>query len=474
VVLGSGVGGAAAGALLARAGYQVTLLEAHGFAGGRCASMERDGFRYDFGVHMFSRGDRGPHGEVNRRLGGNLAWVTRDPACRVLGSAEFDFPLNVAPLVRQASLARRLGVRVRNYAGAFRLFRSLMQGTEAERYDSVTLREYVSGYTGDERIHLFVNCVCQLYFALGFHEASAGEFLWCFSRMFRDASFGYPAGGSGRIPESFLERLQASGGRIRFREPARAIRVRDGRVRAVETDVESHEADIVISSCGLARTVELTGREHFPADYAARPDRLRPSNPYVTVKYALDRPVIPHPVVFHMPALPADRIFRYIEEKTAPDDPYLFMPVPSNLDPSLAPPGRQLVVAGTPAPAGATAALCEAILDRVHARVCELFPDLESAILWKMTSTREDATRLTGHPAGEAIGLGQSPGQTGRDRPGHETPVEGLWLVGADAGARGIGTEMASASALALADRLTAREAKEGAHGAWGRAQDRW
>jgi phytoene dehydrogenase-like protein len=32
--------------------------------------------------------------------------------------------------------------------------------------------------------------------------------------------------------------------------------------------------------------------------------------------------------------------------------------------------------------------------------------------------------------------------------------VEGLYLVGADAGARGVGTEMAAGSALALADLL--------------------
>jgi len=38
----------------------------------------------------------------------------------------------------------------------------------------------------------------------------------------------------------------------------------------------------------------------------------------------------------------------------------------------------------------------------------------------------------------------------------HLTSIDGLYFVGADAGARSIGTEMASASALALADALIA------------------
>jgi len=454
VIIGAGVGGAAAGALLAAAGYRVTVLEAHPFPGGRCASVERDGFRYDFGVHMFSLGEQGPHGEVNRRVGADLKWIRRDPACRVMGKAEFDFPLDLRPLPRQAALARRLGVRVSNLPGTYRLFRALMQGRDAGSSDGETLQVYVSRFTDDEAVHRFVNCVCQLYFALSYQEASAGEFVESFSRMFQAASFGYPVSGSGAIPGSFLQAMEEHGGRLRLGDRVERIRVENGRATGVDTAREHLPADLVVSNCGLARTLELAGKAHFPAAYVRRAEGLRTSNPYVTVKYALERSVVPYPVVFHLPDLPPEEIFAYIDRRQPPEDPYIFMPVPTHHDPFLAPRGRQLVVAGTPAPAGASDDLCTEILDRVHARVCQLFPDLESALIWKSYSTRGDASRLTGHPAGEAIGLAQVPGQVGPDRPALRTPVEGLWLVGADAGARGIGTEMASASALRLADEL--------------------
>ena len=454
VVIGSGIGGCAVASLLAKSGCEVTLLETHSFPGGRCASMEKQGFHYDFGVHMFSRGDRGPHGEVNRRLGGDLKWITRDPACRVIGRVEFDFPLDIKPLMRQVNLARNLGVRAKSYVGAFRLFRSLLKGDDVEVNDQVCLQDYVSRFTDDEMIHLFINCLSQLFFALSYKETSAGEFIWCSSRMFNEACFGYPVGGSGEIPKSFLRGLEGFGGKVHFSEPVVRIRIENGSVRGVETASGYYPADIVISNCGILRTIDLAGREHFPENYVRKAEQYRYSNSYVTVKYALERRVVLYPVVFYMPHLPAGEVFRYVEEETVPEDPYLFMPVPANHDPDLAPDGKQLVIVGAPAPPGASGDLCAAILDRVHDKVCELYPDLEAAVLWQSRSTCNDAAELTGHRTGEAIGLAQTPGQAGRLRPELATPVTGLWLVGADAGARGIGTEMAAASALRLADIL--------------------
>ncbi len=458
VVIGSGIGGSGAAALLAGAGYEVTLLEGRPFAGGRCASLEKEGFRYDFGVHMFSRGDKGPLGEINRRSGGDLRWVTHEWPCHIMGRMEFDFPLDINSLLRQFYLARKLGVRPRNYPGAFRLFLDLMGGKGVEENDGVVLEDYVSRYTDDETVHLFVNCVSQLYFAQSYRESSAGEFLWCFSRMFKGASFGYPVGGGGAVPESYVGSAERLGGRALFGEEATRIVVEGGRVRGVETCAGTYPADLVISNLGMRNTVYLSGRENFPEEYVERAEGLKDSNAYVTIKYALDREVVPYPVVFYMPHLAPEKVFEYIEKREVPEEPYIFMPVPTNHDPGLAPPGKQLVIAGTAAPADASDELCDAILDRVHAQVCEIFPDLEGAMLWESRSTGADVRELTGHRAGECIGLAQVPGQVGRDRPDHATPVEGLYLVGADAGARGIGTEMAAGSALALVETLTRQD----------------
>jgi phytoene dehydrogenase-like protein len=454
VVIGSGVGGAAVAALLAQQGREVDLIETQSFPGGRCASTKRDGFVVNFGVHMFSRGGSGPHGEVNRMVKGDLSWINRDPPCRIMGKTEFGFPLDIRSLMRQAGVARKLGVRPSKYLGAYRLFRALMGGRDIEQNDPVTLRDYVSRYTDDEMIHLFITCVSQLYFALSYLESSAGEFIWSFTRMFNGASFGYPRGGPGDIPGSFVRAAERLGVKTHYGEPVTRILVDGGRVRGVETARSEYPVDLVKSNMGLPRTIELAGAEKFPEEYVRKAGGYTDSNAYITLKLALERKVIPYPVVFYLPDLPAEKVFAHLDAGTVPEDPYVFMPVPTNHDPELAPEGKQLVIAGTAAPSNAPDDLCNAILDRVYAKICDLFPGIDDALIWQTRSTTGDVKELTAHRAGECIGLTQTPDQVGSLRPEHRTPVEGLWLVGADAGGRGIGTEIASGSALRLAELL--------------------
>lgn len=53
VIIGAGVAGLATAALLARAGYQVQVLEQHSRIGGRAGVLERDGFRFDTGPSWY-------------------------------------------------------------------------------------------------------------------------------------------------------------------------------------------------------------------------------------------------------------------------------------------------------------------------------------------------------------------------------------------------------------------------------------
>ncbi|MCA9982428.1 MAG: NAD(P)-binding protein, partial [Anaerolineales bacterium] len=62
LIIGAGVGGLTAGALLLKAGYQVTVLEAHVYAGGCAGTFYHKKYRFDAGATLaggFSPG--GPH-----------------------------------------------------------------------------------------------------------------------------------------------------------------------------------------------------------------------------------------------------------------------------------------------------------------------------------------------------------------------------------------------------------------------------
>ena len=81
VVIGAGVGGLTAASLLLKAGFPVTVLEAHVYAGGSAGTFYHKGYRFDAGATLaggFSPG--GPHARVAEIL--DLTWPVHpvDPA----------------------------------------------------------------------------------------------------------------------------------------------------------------------------------------------------------------------------------------------------------------------------------------------------------------------------------------------------------------------------------------------------------
>ena len=74
IVVGGGVGGIGAAALLAKQGRKVLLLEQHDKVGGKCASHEKDGFRMPDFAHAFPRGSKGNCALISRMLGEEIAW----------------------------------------------------------------------------------------------------------------------------------------------------------------------------------------------------------------------------------------------------------------------------------------------------------------------------------------------------------------------------------------------------------------
>jgi prolycopene isomerase len=55
---------------------------------------------------------------------------------------------------------------------------------------------------------------------------------------------------------------------------------------------------------------------------------------------------------------------------------------------------------------------------------------------------------------GPAVSTGQTPGQVGARRPAVRTPLRRVYVAGDAAGGRGVGTELAAASALECADAI--------------------
>jgi phytoene dehydrogenase-like protein len=123
------------------------------------------------------------------------------------------------------------------------------------------------------------------------------------------------------------------------------------------------------------------------------------------------------------------------------------------MDPNLAPPGKQLVNFFGLAPIESKD--WQVWVDYHLGYLFDLYPEVEKHLMWVDFSTISRINHFSGRYHPDIIGIVQSVGQTGKNRPSLVTPVEGLYLVGADVGQDNIGTELAAESALRLADILS-------------------
>src|SRR5690606_25155463 len=81
LIIGAGIGGLTAGALLLKEGFRVTVLEAHVYPGGSAGTFYHQGYRFDAGATLAAGfGPDGPHTQVGERLGISWPVTALDPA----------------------------------------------------------------------------------------------------------------------------------------------------------------------------------------------------------------------------------------------------------------------------------------------------------------------------------------------------------------------------------------------------------
>ena len=474
VVIGTGMGGAAAGAVLAAAGHRVLFLEKNREIGGACSFYDKQGVHVDVGAHFFSRGNRGPIGEVQRRLGTRhfVPFLRCNPLLRIQGPA-FDITgdTRLRSLPRfYASLFRQFGFHPRSIPLLLnRIVAPLVSSQRAvQSMDSRPLEEDTSGMLQNPQFMLFNSTMMGLYFVIPFSQVSAGEAAWCTQKALRSRDAGYPRGGAVAVPRAFIEGARALGARLERNRLVQRICVENGKAVGVETaDGRYFSSRAVVSTTSLRDTIRLAGKANFPPRYNRHVRGLKSSLGAVQAKILLDRPVIKEGILVGIrdtrpsPGSPLSQedIHRLWEDTLAGKVPEIlsfYCPVPTNFDPRLAPDGYQLLTLTAAAPTCDHKPIDgpEAWIDAMLDALFTLRPEIQPHVVWIDRLGNRFLERWMGKRGGPVISTGQHIGQVGGLRHPNTTPVAGLYVAGDCAGARGIGTELACRSGIDCAETL--------------------
>jgi len=463
IIVGAGPGGLTCAALLAKWGLKPLLLDQNETAGGKAITVERNGFKYDLEpkLQVPMTGSAFPQLYAELGIEDKLGAIHCDNVSLSYRHKSADkYKTAVVPQtnVDPIPLFDLWGLDAKEREEAIPILAELafLTPEQLDAMDDMTFDEWLKQRNTPWGVYSFFCMHANASLAEPIDLVAASEQGAIMQHIANSGGGGYYKGGFGRMLGVIADYIKANGGEIIMGTRVEKIKVSNGRVTRIETDKDSFNSNIIVSDVGLQPTIlKLVGEKEFDKSYVNYIRDLVPGWSFTAVRYFLNKKVVKE----QMAVIYADDTcmnierFRKIRAGHVPEEVLVFLTIPSNYDPSMAPADKQCIIAGTICSPDPKAPEIKMLNNKIDQMLDKIFPGFMDACYERQATGPAEvsaATRDSVLPGqgGECVGLGQIVGQCGKHKPSQKTPIAGLFIVGADAGGRGMGTHQSGESGM--------------------------
>jgi prolycopene isomerase len=456
IIIGAGIGGLATGSLLAQQGRKILVLDRHNKPGGYATNFERNGFTFDVALHALN--DAKPGSPSYRCLeacgvADRVTFIPQKNIYRLVANGEEllikhegieyykrflteRFPGEGANLDRMFDEAGNMFKEVSDYLFSdlphwLKLAITPFKYPRLLRYDKVTVYEFFSRFTNNEKLKEILAAQWPYY---GLPPKQLAFFY--FSYPFYDYLVygGYSIkGGSQTLSDAFAAVIRENGGEVSLSTGAVKIHIENNRVTGVSAQkLGQISCPTVISNISPHLVVELAGRETVSNAYLKRLENIRPAMSGFQVYLGLDCTSQELGIteeeysVFNNYDMDSSSHFeKMLRGKVDGEEVCWFLNFFSNLDPSLAPEGKSTIGIFVlldwdncqKLSKNAYRAKKEALTEQLIARAESRIPGLSKHIEVIEAGSPRTMTKYTGNHQGSINGFAQSVDQSGLLKP---------------------------------------------------------
>ncbi len=489
VVIGAGIGGLTAGALLARRGYRVLILDQALVPGGCASTFKRKGFTFDVGATQVAGLEPGGiHHRIFTELEIDLPKATPcDPACAVYLPGETE-PINVwrdpqrwqterrrqfpgtepfwqlLATLFQASWAfqgRDPVLPPRNLWDLWQLIKAVRPGTLTTLpYTFLTVGDALRGYGlgNNQRLRTFLDLQLKLYSQVDAESTSLLYAATALSVSQLPQGLFHLQGSMQVLSDRLVDALKRDGGQLLMRHTVEKIHVKDGFVTGVVIqnqqtgEIWTEPAEYVVANVTVQNLVQLLG-ENAPKGYKHRVEKLPLASGAFVVYLGVDESAIPSGCPPHLQ-------FFYDADGPIGENNSLFVSVSKPGD-GRAHPGQATIIASSFVDPTSWwrcedyQLMKQQYTEQAIARLKQFFHLTPENIRHQEAATPRTFARYTARDQGIVGGIGQRIPTFGPFGFANRTPIKHLWLVG-DSTHPGEGTAGVSYSALTVVRQINA------------------